>query len=507
MKIKFYSKFILASLLCCIAVVFTSCDDIFASEDNPIASYLSMSDKDVTIKIGDTYKRTAIAVSGAVIEYSSSDETVATVDNEGTVTGISVGDATITATATGYNTSGKKIYLAESKTYNVKVNPILAQSVTITNPISTALFNETSTLTATVSPANTTDKSITWSSDNTAVVTVDENTGIFTALKSVGSAKITATAVGGAKASFTVVVGLLPGVFTVDNGTPAKKVQFAQGNLQYQASTNTWRIAENQYDYVGNNTFGNVYVGSTKCNNTYISNTYTGWIDLFGWGTAGHSFTTGYGTAYQPWSISTTNVDYGPTDGTTGLTGIYSQGDWGTNIGENWYTLSQAEWVWLIGPKGSANPGTNCRTSSTINGVDNARYVKGIINTDNGTGGIKGLILFPDVISIDDPVNAATNWGSINGGGGWNAQFTSEQWTKLAKKGCVFLPAAGYRGGITITMLGGPYNDRMYSRYWSSTPDNTEGAKMVNFMDTDENPESYFSRSNGCSVRLVYPAQ
>ena len=41
--------------------------------------------------------------------------------------------------------------------------------------------------------------------------------------------------------------GMLPGKFTVDDkGT---QVQFAQGNLQYQASTDTWRFAYNQWEY------------------------------------------------------------------------------------------------------------------------------------------------------------------------------------------------------------------------------------------------------------------
>ncbi|MBO4585019.1 MAG: hypothetical protein J5675_00245, partial [Bacteroidales bacterium] len=43
--------------------------------------------------------------------------------------------------------------------------------------------------------------------------------------------------------------GAVNGVFTVnkDGGT----VYFSKGNLQYQASTKTWRFAENQWDYVG----------------------------------------------------------------------------------------------------------------------------------------------------------------------------------------------------------------------------------------------------------------
>ena len=128
-----------ASLMCCLAVLFTACDDIFASEDNPIPAYLSMSDKPVTIKVGDTYRRKAISVTTAVVEYTSSDTKVATVDGEGVVTAIAEGTATITATATGYSTGGKKIYQPDSKSYVVTVKPATLPAATITTaPTATA---------------------------------------------------------------------------------------------------------------------------------------------------------------------------------------------------------------------------------------------------------------------------------------------------------------------------------------------------------------------------------
>ena len=122
-----------ASLMCCLAVLFTACDDIFASEDNPTPAYLSMSDKPVTLKVGDTYRRKAISVTTAVVEYTSSDTKVATVDGEGMVTAIAEGTATITATATGYSTDGKKIYQPASVSYVVTVKPATLPAATITN--------------------------------------------------------------------------------------------------------------------------------------------------------------------------------------------------------------------------------------------------------------------------------------------------------------------------------------------------------------------------------------
>ena len=54
-----------------------------------------------------------------------------------------------------------------------------------------------------------------------------------------------------------------------------QQIYFSRGNLQYQASTSTWRFAEHQYDIIGED-------------NVNRSSTYSGWIDLFAWGTSGY---------------------------------------------------------------------------------------------------------------------------------------------------------------------------------------------------------------------------
>ena len=94
--------------------------------------------------------------------------------------------------------------------------------------------------------------------------------------------------------------GALPGLFSV---SATKQVHFSQGNLQYQASTNTWRFAEHQYDYVGTQTAderGNYGGNVSGSDNRSISSTYSGWIDLFGWGTGSN-----------PTLSSTSYMDYG----------------------------------------------------------------------------------------------------------------------------------------------------------------------------------------------------
>ena len=81
--------------------------------------------------------------------------------------------------------------------------PILVDSVTIGKNDPILRVGKTVTLTATVQPANATDKTIVWTSDRPTVATVTD--GIVTGVKA-GTAKITATAQGGKAASFDVQV-------------------------------------------------------------------------------------------------------------------------------------------------------------------------------------------------------------------------------------------------------------------------------------------------------------
>jgi DNA-binding protein YbaB len=233
----------------------------------------------------------------------------------------------------------------------------------------------------TVSVKQGTEDATNWTASSNSAAEGQTVTVTYTGTKKVKSVK--------AKKE-VVPEGALPKKFSVSS---TKKVYFSKGNLQNQASTKIWRFAEHQYDFVGDASNGNVYVGEVKSNNASISSTYDGWIDLFGWGTSGHQ-PSGYGANYQPWATEAGHetywMRYGPTDGTSDLTGDYAEGDWGVNMGTGWRTLTAAEWIWLLGPSESPNPGTNCRTSSTVNGTENVRFCKATVD------GNQGLVIFPD---------------------------------------------------------------------------------------------------------------
>ncbi len=77
--------------------------------------------------------------------------------------------------------------------------------VTLTPASATLTVGDTSTLTATIEPDHAVDKSVTWTSSNTGVATVDEKTGEVTAVAA-GTATITATANDGSGKSASCVV-------------------------------------------------------------------------------------------------------------------------------------------------------------------------------------------------------------------------------------------------------------------------------------------------------------
>ena len=188
---KSISRLLQASLMCCLAVLFTACED-FGMESNPTPSYISFNSKAVTLNIEQTVTYKAIVAGTAVVIYSSSNEAVATVDQAGKVTAVSEGTATITALVTGYDAAGRKIYTPEEKSYTVTVvDPV--ESLTLDQTALSVGIGATKTITATVNPAGYT---VMWTSSDESVAIVEN--GVVTGVAE-GTATITAKAGGKVK--------------------------------------------------------------------------------------------------------------------------------------------------------------------------------------------------------------------------------------------------------------------------------------------------------------------
>ena len=238
--------------------------------------------------------------------------------------------------------------------------------------------------------------------------------------------------------------GSLSGVFSVGNG---KTVQFSQGNLQYQASTDTWRFAEQQYDCIGQT-------------NSNISLFYQGWVDLFGWGTSGYNDVKPWLIDYDMDALSITGTKYD-----WGLNNAISNGG---NKAGLWHLLTIDEWEYIV----------NRRNGS--------RFAKATVNN------VRGLLLLPDGWST-----ATYALNAINDvQGGYESNYISAtDWSDILEaNGVVFLPCAGIREGTTVNYVNG------FGRYWSSTY--IEKARSLFIHQSDIRPEGA-DYHWGLAVRLV----
>lgn len=247
----------------------------------------------------------------------------------------------------------------------------------------------------------------------------------------------------------------------------SKKVRFALGNLQYQASTGLWRFASDQWTYIGN-AAGNTTSSSRS--------TQTAWIDLFGYGTSG--------------------VTYDPTQ--YGGSGSYASGniynttnDWGVNPISNggnqpnkWRTLSRDEFSYLL----------NDRISLT---TANKLHIPSVTLFN----GYKGTIILPDnykdSLTEGSILNRTGWWDDLNGN-----TVSQDDWNRLAKGGAVFLPLCGVRSGKNTTVS--YVSNTRQGWYWTSQWSNYNSKPYIVSFNTggesfwDTHPASY-----GCAVRLV----
>ena len=130
------------------------------------------------------------------VTWTSSDNNVATVAN-GKVTAVKAGTATITVKTEDGNKTATCTVTVTAQTYPVESVTLDKTSVELTE-------GDEVTLTATVNPANATNKNVTWTSSDNAVATVAN--GKVTAVKA-GTATITVTTEDGNKtATCTVTV-------------------------------------------------------------------------------------------------------------------------------------------------------------------------------------------------------------------------------------------------------------------------------------------------------------
>lgn len=168
----------------------------------PVAT-VTISPSSASVVVANTQQLTAVTkdASGAVLAGRavawSSGNAAATVDANGLVTAVSAGTATITATSEG-----------KTGTSTITVTLVPVATITLTPASSSIMAGTTQQLTATAKDASNNvlaGRSIVWTSNNTAVATVNASTGFVTAVAPGGPVTITATSEGkSGTASITV---------------------------------------------------------------------------------------------------------------------------------------------------------------------------------------------------------------------------------------------------------------------------------------------------------------
>ena len=199
--------------------------------------------------VGGTFQLTAtIAPSNATnknVTWTSNNTNVASVNSSGLVTANSAGTATITVATVDGNKRA-------TCTVTVVAATIPVTGVSLSSTAKTMTAGENFPLTATVTPSNATDKSVTWASNNTYVASVNSS-GTVTA-NNAGTATITVTTVDGnrqATCTVTVVAATIP-VSGVSLNSTARTMTTG-GNFQLTATVTPSNATNKNVTWTSNN--------------------------------------------------------------------------------------------------------------------------------------------------------------------------------------------------------------------------------------------------------------
>ncbi|MDR3093757.1 MAG: Ig-like domain-containing protein, partial [Bacteroidales bacterium] len=398
------------------------------------------------------------------VSWESSDVNIATVDNNGKVTAINVGDATITVTTA----SGNK-----KAACKVTVTPVAVTDVTLNKTTLDLLVGANATLTATVAPNNATDKTVTWESSNTSVATVSSS-GVVTAVAE-GTATITATA-GDKTASCAVTVTPVAVTGVTLNKTTLAVAKGANATLIATV------LPANATDKTVTWESSNTWI-ATVSSSGVVTPVLEGFATITA--TAGDKTATCEVTVYDPvnedgvvingvkWA--TRNVDApGTFAATPDAYGMFYQ--WNRNIG--WSSTN---------PRINSNGGTTWDSTSPTGDAwapDN----------DPSPDGWR-IPTLEEQQTLLDTDNVESQWvtGSLKG---W-------LFTDKTSGASLFLPAAGYR----YYDDGRLYNAGTSGYYWSSTANSAYNNVYYHYLHFDSSSGadclSTRYRTNGFPVRCV----
>lgn len=211
---------------------------------------VTLSQSSISMKEGNTYQLSASVyptnATNKNVNWSSSNTSVATVSN-GLVSAKSAGTAIITCRAA--DGSGKYATCKVS----VESATVYVSSITLNKNSASLYVGETTQLTATVSPSSATNKSVSWTSDDTSVATVS-STGLVTA-KSAGTATITCKAKDGSGKQATCNISVKENVKPTSIMLSASKASLTEGEaLQLKATVSPSDAVDKTVTWMSDNT-------------------------------------------------------------------------------------------------------------------------------------------------------------------------------------------------------------------------------------------------------------
>ena len=236
---------------------------------------------DIELEVGNTLNiapQVSYAPADAnylTIEYSSSNDNIFTVNSQGVITAAAVGNATLTITLTqAYPDDPNPYVITATKQVLVREVYVPVESITI-EPSSIIMGkNSSATLTATVTPANATEQSITWISSSSGTVAIKKQNGLTCTINSktsIGTVTITARSSDGTHSATCKVTVKLVSNGTMLNGKVIgfAVVQYNHSNIM--AVMPYYFIPVDLDDFTKTISYGNggAYKGTYPCSNLF----------------------------------------------------------------------------------------------------------------------------------------------------------------------------------------------------------------------------------------------
>lgn len=214
--------------------------------DNILVSAVTLNKNEISFKANETMQLTATVTGDGATDtgvlWRSSNEDVATVDANGLVTAVGVGEAEITALAS--DGSGQR------DVCRVEVVPTMVESIEIQGGASLKK-NHKMELTVAVLPATVTNGTVRWTSSNNALATVADD-GTVTAYAA-GDVTITATATDGSGISGTFTLSIVPPMKGDSNDNDAVTITDAVNTANYAVGNEVENFCFEAADANGDN--------------------------------------------------------------------------------------------------------------------------------------------------------------------------------------------------------------------------------------------------------------